>query len=301
MKYGIICEIKILEVKMRKFQITTLIVLLLSFLPMIFSQNATDSQKTEKDSKFRKYIELLDSGDYVVILRNNKKVRVKMKPEITESDLIWLYVKKKSGQYNRESIHKSLVDFEKTEEYNSKIDKNRNIRNTEIERKKQETMKLRAAERIAAGKINNNKEKTPKVYTASDLASKKSTSKSLDITEIENLAGETEWLVVIDSESDDYERTEVSVQKKNGEVILVSNIKAILELKESIDVQIAAYEKRIQDIYDQGTKDGDKYKYSSQIVEIQNIVQSFKSSESVLSRIVLQFPPAPESKSPADN
>jgi len=263
-------------------------------LIMVISASALLAMATTKDEKrkaaLKRYIELLDSNDYVLTLRNNKKVRIREKPTIDAKSLVWVYIRKKSGQYNLESIHKTLIDFEKTEEYNRKMDKNRKIRNDELARRKKQQDATLAMERLESGKITDTGSGKVKVYTGYDLKQRKKASGVLNVSDIVNLEDHPGWEVIVITEAKDYENTLFSVNKPNGDVLLSGSIKDLLVVKDYIDEQTKAYDLKIQDEYRRGTEEGDKFKYSGIVVEIQNILHDLKKKKASIKVIIEKLP-----------
>lgn len=284
---------------MRKLTILSLLMIaLLFFVGNSFLAAQTDNQTNNDEAKkaaLKSYIELLDSGDYVIILRNNKKVRVREKPEVTESDLVWMYVKKKTGQFNRQSINKGIIDFEQTEIYNSKLAENRKVRAVELKRIQEEKEKALAAQRLEEGKIQGASGDKRKVYTIHDIKGKTASSgNQINVDSVMQLIDLPDFAVVIDpDDSIEHKERMVTVSNEKGETMLYGPIKDYFTVKVTISEQVKAYNDKITDWYDKGAQEGDKYKYASTVVEIQNYLASLKKMEVVIDKIISKFPPVP--------
>jgi len=256
------------------------------------TENGDDEAKKES---IKKLIELLDSNNYVVVLVDNKKVRVRDKPTVKEdSDLVWMFVRKKSGQFNYESIHKSLIDYEKTEEYNRKLDESRKIRQAELARIEDQKRKLKDEELLKKGQLPDQGGQATKVYTQHDLSKKTVVTKAIYINDIVNLDELERWNINIITENDVYGDIVFSLNKGNGEVIFTTTIKDLMSVRGELETQMQAYKSKVQEFFDQGTAEGDKYKYSGKIVEIQVLLQDYEKKMASIQKIIAKLPPKPE-------
>jgi hypothetical protein len=258
-------------------------------------ENTQSNDEAAKKESLKRFIELLDSNDYIVVLVDNKKVRVRVKPIVKEdSDLVWMFVRKKSGQFNYESIHKSLIDYEKTEEYNRMLDESRKIRQTELTRIENERKKEQDEELLKKGQIPDQSGQVTKVYTQHDLSKKTVVTKAIYINDIVNLEEIEGWNIILITENDVYNDIIFSLDKGNGEVIFTTTIKDLLSVRDELKTQMEAYKAKVQEYYDSGTAEGDKYKYSGKIVEIQIILQDYEKKMVSIQKIITKLPPKPE-------
>lgn len=264
----------------------------------IAAQETSENNESEaKKESIKKRIELLDSNDYVVVLVDNKKVRVREKPQVKEdSDLVWMFVRKRSGQYNWESINKSLVDYEKTEEYNRNMDEERRIRKAELKRIEDEKRKLKDEEQLKKGQIPDQSGQATKVFTQHDLSKKTIVTKSLYINDVINLNEVENWSINILSEGEVYDDMVFSLVKGSGDVVFTTTIKDLMVVRDEIKTQTEAYKTKVQELYDQGTSEGDKYKYSGKIVEIQVLLQDYEKKMSSIELIIGKLPKPKEPK-----
>lgn len=281
----------------------TRLIFLLIIGTVLYTLNAVAQETSEngeseaKKESIKKRIELLDSNDYVVVLVDNKKVRVREKPQVKEdSDLVWMFVRKRSGQYNWESINKSLIDYEKTEEYNRSMDEERRIRKAELKRIEDEKRKLKDEEQLKKGQIPDQGGQATKIFTQHDLSKKNIVTKSLYINDIINLNEVENWNINILSEGEVYDDTVFSLVKGSGDVVFTTTIKDLMVVRDEIKTQTEAYKTKVQELYDQGTSEGDKYKYSGKIVEIQVLLQDYEKKMSSIELIIGKLPKPKETK-----
>jgi len=262
---------------------------------LVAQENTQSTDDASKKESLKRFIELLDSNDYIVVLVDNKKVRVRVKPIVKEdSDLVWMFVRKKSGQFNYESIHKSLIDYEKTEEYNRKMDESRKIRQAELARIEDQKRKLKDEELLKKGLLPDQSGQATKVYTQHDLSKKTVVTKAIYINDIVNLEELEGWNIIIITENDIYNDIIFSLNKGNGEVIFTTTIKDLLSVRDELKTQMEAYRAKVQEYYDSGTAEGDKYKYSGKIVEIQIILQDYEKKMASIQKIIAKLPPKHE-------
>jgi hypothetical protein len=258
-------------------------------------ENILSNDEAAKKESLKRFIELLDSNDYVVVLIDNKKVRVRVKPVVKEdSDLVWMFVRKKSGQFNYESIHKSLIDYEKTEEYNRMLDGSRKIRQTELARIENQRKKEQDEELLKKGLLPDKNGQAAKVFTQHDLSKKTVVTKAIYINDIVNLEEIEGWNIIIVTENENYNDIIFSLDKGNGEVIFTTTIKDLLSVRDELKTQMEAYKAKVQEYYDSGTAEGDKYKYSGKIVEVQILLQDYEKKMNSIQKIIAKLPPKPE-------
>lgn len=255
-----------------------------------------DESKSSTTIKFN--ADLLDSEDYVVVLISGKKVRVRMKPVVKEdSDLVWMFVRKKTGEYSHESINKGLVDYEKTEEYNRILSAERKQRKIKIAQEEAARRKKIEEENMRSGQLPNQGDSAKKVYTQWDLTKKSVATKAIYVTDIPYVDDLSDWNITIITENENYKEIVFSLNKGNGEVIFTTAIKDILSLRDDLQMQTQAYKTKVQELYDQGTAEGDKYKYSGKIVEIQVLLQDYDKKMTSIEKIIGKLPPKPEDNS----
>lgn len=259
------------------------------------AQEETQENTDAKKEAIKKRIELLDSDDYVIVLIDGKKVRVRMKPTVKEdTDLVWMFVRKKTGEFSHESINKALIDYEKTEEYNRKLNDDRKLRKDELakiaekKRKELEEAKLRDAKLPVQG------DQAKKVYTQYDLTKKTLSTKAIDVSDIVNLEDIAGWNITVVTENENYTEIVFSLIKENGDVIFTTSIKDLLSVQDELKTQTEAYRAKVQELYDQGTAEGDKYKYSGKIVEIQALLQDYEKKSLSLEKMIAKLPPKPK-------
>jgi hypothetical protein len=261
----------------------------------LIAQEDSESDVDAKKEAIKKRIELMDSNDYVVVLIDGKKVRVRIKPVVKEeSDLVWMFVRKKSGQFNYESINKALIDYEKTEEYNKKLDDDRKLRKTELAKIAEKKNKELEEAKLKGGQLQDQGDQTKKVFTQYDLNKKTLTTKAVDVSDIVNLDEIPGWNIVIVTENETYNDIILSLIKGNGDLIFTTTIKDLLSLQSELKTQMEAYRAKVQEYYDLGTAEGDKYKYSGKIVEIQALLQDYEKKLVSLDQMIAKLPPKPE-------
>jgi hypothetical protein len=278
--------------KVLRFIIICIIGTILFAINIAAQENTEGTNDAAKKESLKRFIELLDSKDYIVVLIDNKKVRVRTKPVVKEdSDLVWMFVRKKSGQFNYESIHKSLIDYEKTEEYNRMLDENRKIRQEELTRIENQRKKELEEELQKKGQLPDQGGQATKVYTQYDLSKKTVVTKAIYINDIVNLDELEGWTINIVTESDVYNDIIFSLNKGNGEVIFTTTIKDLLSVGDELKTQMEAYKAKVQEYYDSGTAEGDKYKYSGKIVEVQILLQDYEKKMASIQKIIAKLPP----------
>ncbi len=269
------------------------LIIIMSFFISLLTPVTMAQMSDEKKAALKRYIELLDSGDYVIILINDRKIRAREKPEVDAKDLVKIYIRKSSGSYHEERINKSTIDFEKTEEYNNKLKRDRDRRQAALDKKRAEREARLAAERKESAKLKDDVE-TAKVYTARDLKNKNVGAEILNISDVADLDEYPGWTVIISVESPKWENQVFSVNKRNGEVIFSGTLKDLMDVKDYIRKQSAAYETKIQELYAKGTAEGDKFKYSGMVVGIQAILQDLKTKNKSIEAMMEKLPPRPE-------
>jgi hypothetical protein len=213
--------------------------------------------------------------------------------------MVWVFLRKSSGQYNYESIHKTLIDFEKTEEYNNKLSNDREVRQEKLlELRKQEEL-LNEKQKKSYGEITTDAKENIRRYSQDNLKKKANVKNSLEFSDIVSLEDLKDAVISVVEESANYGENVFSVTSKTGATLLTSTIKDILTIKYELEKQIVAYKGKVQEFYDLGTKEGDKYKYSSKVVEIQILVQDYEKKLLAIEHIISKLP-SPTSSSDAE-
>ena len=185
------------------------------------------------------------------------------------------------------------MDYEKTQEYNRILSAERKQRKIKIAQEEAARRKKIEEENMRSGQLPNQGDSAKKVYTQWDLSKKSVATKAIYVTDIPYVDDLSDWNITIITENENYKEIVFSLNKGNGEVIFTTAIKDILSLRDDLQMQTQAYKTKVQELYDQGTAEGDKYKYSGKIVEIQVLLQDYDKKMTSIEKIIGKLPPKP--------
>jgi hypothetical protein len=174
------------------------------------------------------------------------------------------------------------------------LDENRKIRKAELARIENQRKKEKEEELLKKGQLPDESGQATKVYTQYDLSKKTVVTKAIYINDIVYLDELEGWTITIVTESDVYNDIIFSLNKGNGEVVFTTTIKDLLSVGDELKTQMEAYKAKVQEYYDSGTAEGDKYKYSGKIVEVQILLQDYEKKMASIQKIIAKLPPKPD-------